>query len=98
MDGTLVRAAIMLDGHHDCGRTARRFVIVTLRHWQAIELIFRASEVATELIGPVAVGAHDEIELVLIRVSRGVRVEVYDGSASEPSSTAVVHGCGRPTC
>ncbi len=94
MSDSVVRDSITLRRHDQSGRTARRFVIVTLRRWRVVELIFRASQVVTELVDRVAARSARDMELVLTREPRGVRIEIYDGSEGGPASTAEVQGPG----
>ena len=93
MSDSLVKDSITLRSH-DQARTARQFVIRTLRRWRVIELIFRASQVVTELVESVAARSGRDMKLVLIRGPRSVRIELYEGSAAHPASTAEVNRQG----
>ena len=94
MSDSVVRDSITLRPHGQTGRTARRFVILTLRRWRVVELIFRASQVVTELVDRAAARSGHDLELVLIRDPRAVRIELYGGSEADPVSTAEVHRPG----
>ena len=90
MSDTVVRDSITLRPQGPTGRTARRFVILTLRRWRVVGLIFRASQVVTELVDRAAVRSGHDLELVLIRRPQAVRIELYGGSEADPLSTAEV--------
>ncbi len=94
VDGA-VREAITLKPCGQGARTARRFVIVTLRRWNAVELIIEASDVVTELVESAGARSRNNIDLVLVREPRGLRAEVYDGSQTGPAVTAEVRGLRR---
>jgi hypothetical protein len=94
VDGA-VREAITLKPCGQGARTARRFVIVTLRRWRVVELIIEASDVVTELVESAAARSGGDIDLVLVRESRRLRVELYDGTQARPADTAEVNGFGR---
>jgi hypothetical protein len=91
---SVVKDSITLRPHDQTGRTARQFVIRTLRRWRVVELIFGASQVVTELVERVAARSGRDMRLVLIREPRSVRIEVYDGSEDYPASTAEVNRQG----
>ena len=76
MPDSVVKDSIPLSRHDQTGRTARQFVIRTLRRWRVVELIFRASQVVTELVERVAARSGRDMTLVLIRGPRSVRIEV----------------------
>jgi hypothetical protein len=89
------REAMTLEPCANGARTARRFVIVTLRRWKAPELILETSDAVTELVEGAAARSEDDIDLVLVRGPRGVRAEVYDGSQIQPAATVEVNGIRR---
>jgi hypothetical protein len=89
------REVMTLEPCANGARTARRFVIVTLRRWKAVELILEASDAVTELVEGAAARSGDDIDLVLVREHRGVRAEVYDGSQIQPAATVEVNGLRR---
>ena len=76
MFDSVVKDSITLRSHDQTGRTARQFVVHTLRRWRVVELIFRASQVATDLVERVAPRSGRDMKLVLIREPRSVRIEV----------------------
>ena len=96
MSDTVVRDSITLRPHGQTGRTARRFVVLTLRRWRVLELIFTASQVVTEVVDKAAARSGHDLELVLIREPQAVRIEVYGGSEADPVSTAEVRRAGLP--
>ena len=95
MSDSAVKDSIDLRPHDQTGRTARQFVVRTLRRWRVVELIFRASQVVTDHVERVAARSGRDMKLVLIREPRSVRIEVSDGSEADPASTAEVNrqGC-----
>jgi anti-sigma regulatory factor (Ser/Thr protein kinase) len=66
-------------------RVARELVGNTLRDWRAEELCEDAALVITELVVNAIKHAQTDLELRMVHIDGGVRIEVRDGSTSLPT-------------
>lgn len=66
-------------------RVARNMVGATLRDWDAEELCEDAALLVTELVVNAVKHAQTDLELRIVHIDGGVRIEVRDGSPSLPA-------------